>query len=206
MKTYKIVILGPPGSGKGTQAKMIAEKYGIEHISTGDIFRAKRGDGTELGNKIKELIDNGNFVPDDITIKIIEEKLGSIEGGYMLDGFPRTIPQAEALKGFADINMVIYIDVKDEVLVSRLSSRLMCKCGESYNKITKKPKKDNFCDKCNQELYQREDETPEVVQERLKIYKEKTEPLLDFYKDILVRVDGDQPINKVFEDIKKVLS
>lgn len=205
MKNYKIIILGPPGSGKGTQAKLIAERYGIEHISTGDIFRAKKNEDSELGRKIKELIDNGQFVPDDITIKIVEEKVESLENGYILDGFPRTIPQAEVLKTFSSIDYVIYIDVSQKTLVKRLSSRLMCTCGESYNRITKPPKVDNKCDKCKKDLYQREDEKPKVVNERLKVYKEKTKPLLKFYKDVLVKVDGEPDIPLVFEEIKKVL-
>jgi len=205
METHKIILLGPPGSGKGTQAKMIAENYNIEHISTGDIFRAKRNEDSELGRQIKNLIDNGQFVPDNITIQIVKEKLESKKEGYILDGFPRTVPQAESLKTFADINKVIYIDVKDDVLIKRLSSRLTCACGESYNKITKPPKKENTCDKCGKELFQREDEKPEVVAERLKIYMEKTSPLLDFYKDILVRVNGELDIPEVFEEIKKIL-
>ena len=205
MKNYKIIILGPPGSGKGTQAKLIAERYGIEHISTGDIFRAKKNEDSDLGRKIKDLIDNGKYVPDDITIRIVEEKIESLKDGYILDGFPRTIPQAEALKGFSDINYVVYINVSKKTLVKRLSSRLMCACGESYNKITKLPKVKNKCDKCGKDLYQREDEKPEVVAERLKVYKEKTKPLLKFYKEVLLKIDGEPDIPEVFEQIKKVL-
>lgn len=205
MKHYKIIIMGQPGSGKGTQAKMIAEHYSIEHISTGDIFRAKKQEDSDLGRKIKELIDNGQYVPDDITIKIVEEKLGSMKKGYILDGFPRTLPQAEALKKFSKISHVIYVDVSDETLIRRISSRLMCACGESYNTVTKPPKKKNTCDKCRKKLYQREDEKPEVVAERLKVYNEKTKPLLDFYKDVLVRIDGEPDIPEVFEQIKKAL-
>lgn len=205
MKNYKIIILGPPGSGKGTQAKLIAERYGIEHISTGDIFRAKKNEDSELGRKIKDLIDNGHYVPDDITIKIVQEKVEGLQKGYILDGFPRTIPQAEALKTFSNMDYVIYIDVSQKTLVKRLSSRLMCTCGESYNKVTKPPKVNNKCDKCNNDLYQREDEKPKVVKERLKVYKEKTKPLLKFYKDVLVKVDGEPDIPEVFEQVKKVL-
>lgn len=197
--------MGPPGSGKGTQAKLIAGRYNIKHICTGDIFRVKKNEDSDLGREIKGLIDNGRYVPDDVTIQIVKEKLESMKTSYILDGFPRTLPQAEALKRFADINYVVYIDVSDETLVKRLSSRLMCKCGESYNKITKPPKKENICDKCGTELYQREDEKPEVVAERLKVYNEKTKPLLDFYKDVLVRIDGEPDIPEVFEQIKKIL-
>ncbi len=205
MKNYKIIILGPPGSGKGTQAKLIAERYNIEHISTGDIFRAKKNEDSDLGRKIKELIDNGQYVPDDITIKIVEEKITNMKTGYILDGFPRTIPQAEALKTFSDINYVVCINVPKKTLVKRLSSRLMCTCGESYNKVTKPPKVKNKCDKCGKDLYQRDDEKPEVVAERLKVYKEKTKPLLKFYKKVLVKIDGEPDIPEVFEEIKKVL-
>jgi len=205
MKNYKIIILGPPGSGKGTQAKLIAERYNIEHVSTGDIFRAKKNEDSDLGRKIKELIDNGQYVPDDITIKIVEEKITNMKTGYILDGFPRTIPQAEALKTFSDVNYVVCIDVSKKTLVKRLSSRLMCTCGESYNKITKLPKVKNKCDKCGKDLYQRDDEKPEVVAERLKVYKEKTKPLLKFYKNVLVKIDGEPDIPEVFEEIKKIL-
>ena len=205
MKTYKMLIMGPPGSGKGTQAKLIAERYNIEHISTGDIFRAKSNEDSEMGRKIKELIDQGHFVPDDVTIQIVKEKLENMETGYILDGFPRTVPQAEELKNFADINQVVYIDVPEDILVNRLSSRLMCSCGESYNKITKKPKVENICDKCGKELYQRDDEKPEIVAGRLKIYREKTQPLLNFYKELLVKVNGEPDINQVFEEIKNIL-
>lgn len=197
--------MGPPGSGKGTQAKLIAKHYNIEHVSTGDIFRAKRNEDSDMGRKIKDLIDKGQFVPDDITIQIVKEKIETLERGYILDGFPRTVPQAETLKTFADINHVIYIDVSEEVLVKRLSSRLMCSCGESYNKITKKPKIENVCDKCGKELYQREDEKPEVVAERLKIYNEKTKPLLEFYQDMIIKINGELDISQVFEEIKKNL-
>ena len=205
MKIDKIIMLGPPGSGKGTQAKLIAGQYNLEHISTGDIFRKKKDEDSPLGNQIRELINNGKFVPDEITIQIIKEKLESTETGYILDGFPRTIPQAEALKTFADINKVLYIDVSDEVLIKRLSSRLMCSCGESYNKVTKLPKEENICDQCGKELFQREDEKPDVIAERLRIYQEKTKPLLEFYQDILVRIDGELDIPEIFENIKKIL-
>ncbi len=200
-----LILLGPPGSGKGTQAKLIAEKYGLEHISTGDIFRAKKDEDSELGKEIRELIDNGKYISDELTIKIVKEKLESLDKEYILDGFPRTELQAEKLKEFSEITHVIYIDVSEETLVMRLSSRLMCSCGESYNKITKKPKADNKCDKCGKELFQREDEKPEVVAERLKVYKEKTEPLLEFYKDVLIKIDGEPDILTVFKEIEEVL-
>lgn len=204
MKTYKIIIFGPPGSGKGTQAKLVAEHYKIEHISTGDIFREKSKEDTELGKKVKELIDNGRYVPDEVTIPIVKEKLKNLKG-FILDGFPRTVYQVEVLKTFAEINYVIYIDVSDETLVKRLSSRLMCSCGESYNKVTKPPKVSNKCDKCGKELFQREDEKPGIVAKRLKVYEEKTKPLLEFYKNILVKIDGEPSIAEVFKQIKKVL-
>lgn len=205
MKTYKIIIFGPPGSGKGTQAKLIAKHYGLEHISTGDIFRKIRKEDSELGRLVKSLIDNGQLVPDDVTTKIVEEKLKHMKKGYILDGFPRTIPQAKALREFADINYVIYLDVSDETLIKRVSSRLMCRCGESYNTITNPPKEENLCDKCGKELYQREDEQPKVVAKRLKVYNKNTKPLLEFYKDVRVKVDGEPDISEVFEEIKKVL-
>lgn len=205
MKKYKIIILGPPGSGKGTQAKLIAEHYGIDHVSTGDIFREKKKEDSELGRLVKELIDNGRLVPDDITIKIVEEKVKGLKKGYLLDGFPRTVPQAEALDKIDKLTHVLYIEVSEETLLKRITSRRVCECGESYHLIFNPPKEEGICNKCGKEIYQRVDDAEDKVKERLKEYDTKTKPLLDYYKKKLIKIDGELAISEIFEEIKKFL-
>lgn len=205
MKKYKIIILGPPGSGKGTQAKLIAEHYGIDHVSTGDIFREKKKEDSELGRLVKELIDNGRLVPDDITIKIVEEKVKGLKKGYLLDGFPRTVPQAEALDKIDKLTHVLYIEVSEETLLKRITSRRVCECGESYHLIFNPPKEEGICNKCGKEIYQRVDDAEDKVKERLKEYDTKTKPLLDYYKKKLIKIDGEPAISEIFEEIKKFL-
>ncbi|NPB09730.1 MAG: adenylate kinase [Thermodesulfobacteria bacterium] len=210
-----IVFLGPPGAGKGTQAKMIAEKYGIPQISTGDMFREHLSKGTELGKKAQEYMEKGQLVPDEIVLGMVEERLKQpdCEKGFILDGFPRTVPQAEALDKLLEkmgkkIDYAILIDVPDEELVKRLTGRRTCKkCGMMYHVIFKPPKEDNKCDACGGELYQRPDDNEETVRNRLKVYHEQTEPIISYYekKGVLHRIDGMGSIDEIFNRIVQVL-
>lgn len=211
----KIIMLGAPGAGKGTQAKKIADKYGIPHISTGDIFRANIKGGTELGMKAKSYIDQGQLVPDDVTIGMLLERISETDcaGGYVLDGFPRTIPQAESLtKALEDrgekVEYAIDVDVPDDEIVSRISGRRAClTCGATYHVATIPPKVEGICDACGEGLVLREDDKPETVQKRLEVYHSQTQPLIEYYKraGMLVSVDGTKGLNSVFEDISNVL-
>ena len=210
-----IILLGPPGGGKGAQAKKIVEKYGIPHIATGDILREAVAKGTELGKKAKEYMDRGELVPDEIVIGIVRERLKQpdCEKGFLLDGFPRTIKQAEALDEMLkelgkDIDAVIYIDVPEEEVVKRITYRRTCRnCGAVYHLIYAPPKEDNKCDKCGGELYQRDDDKEEVVRQRFKVYMENTAPLIEYYekKGLLYRVDGTKSIDEVFSQIDEIL-
>lgn len=185
----KIIMLGAPGAGKGTQAKMIAEKYGIPHVSTGDIFRANIKNGTELGMEAKKYMDQGQLVPDELTVKILLDRVAQddCKNGYVLDGFPRTIPQAEvldkALTELGDaIDFAIDVNVPDENIVKRMSGRRAClSCGTTYHIEHIPPKKEGICDKCGQELVLRDDDKPETVLNRLKVYHDQTQPLIEFY-------------------------
>ena len=211
----KIIMLGAPGAGKGTQAKMIAEKYGIPHVSTGDIFRANIKNGTELGMEAKKYMDQGQLVPDELTVKILLDRVAQddCKNGYVLDGFPRTIPQAEALDaGIGKINekmdYAIDVDVPDENIVNRMSGRRAClNCGATYHLISIPPKVEGICDRCGSEIVLREDDKPETVQKRLKVYHEQTQPLIDYYskKGVLAEVDGTQSMENVFNAIVDVL-
>ncbi len=211
----KIIMLGAPGAGKGTQAKMIAERYQIPHVSTGDIFRANIKNGTELGKQAKEYMDKGLLVPDELTVKILLDRVAQpdCKNGYVLDGFPRTIPQAEvldeALKNLGEsIDYAVNVEVPDENIVKRMSGRRAClKCGATYHIEHIPPKQEGICDTCGSELVLRDDDKPETVQNRLKVYHEQTQPLIDFYtaKGVLKTVDGTQPMEKVFEDITSIL-
>ncbi|WP_432626866.1 adenylate kinase [Brotaphodocola sp.] len=211
----KIIMLGAPGAGKGTQAKKIAEKYHIPHISTGDIFRANIKNGTELGMKAKSYMDQGQLVPDDVTIGMLLDRISQEDcaEGYVLDGFPRTIPQAESLtKALAErgesIDYAINVDVPDQAIVTRMAGRRAClACGATYHIVYNAPKKENVCDVCGEALVLRDDDKPETVQKRLTVYHDQTKPLIDYYgkAGILVTVDGTQDLNKVFEDIVSVL-
>ena len=212
----KIIMLGAPGAGKGTQAQMIAEKYGIPHISTGDIFRANIKNGTELGKKAKEYMDKGELVPDELTVQLLLDRVANedCKNGYVLDGFPRTIPQADVLdkeltKLGDKVDFAIDVDVPDENIVRRMSGRRAClKCGATYHIEHIKPKTEGICDKCGSELVQRQDDKPETVQNRLSVYHEQTQPLINYYnnKNILKTVDGTQDMQKVFEDIVGILN
>lgn len=210
-----IVLIGFPGAGKGTQADKIVEKYDIPHISTGDMFRAAISNGTELGLQAKSFMDNGSLVPDEVTIGIVRERLSQPDcnQGFLLDGFPRTIEQAEALDAIlADlgksIEHVVNIEVAKEDLVKRLTGRRICKvCGSSYHLIFNPPKEEGKCDKDGGELYQRADDNPETVNNRLEVNIKQSQPLLDFYaaKNVLTNINGDQEIGKVFADVDALL-
>lgn len=211
----KIIMLGAPGAGKGTQAKKIAEKYGIPHVSTGDIFRANIKGGTELGMKAKAYMDQGQLVPDDVTIGMLLDRISEADcaDGYVLDGFPRTIPQAEsltqALNGRNEkMDYAINVDVPDEAIVSRMSGRRACvKCGATYHIVYNAPAKAGVCDTCGEALVLRDDDKPETVQKRLTVYHDQTQPLIDYYEKagILVTVDGTKDLNEVFKDIVNLL-
>ena len=210
----KIIMLGAPGAGKGTQAKRIAEKYVIPHISTGDIFRANIKEGTELGMKAKEFMDQGLLVPDEVTIGMLLDRIKKEDcvNGYVLDGFPRTIPQAESLTKALEemgqkIDYAVDVDVPDENIVSRMSGRRACiTCGATYHVQFAPPKAEGICDKCGAELVLRDDDKPETVQKRLAVYHEQTQPLIDYYRraGVLVSVDGTQSMDQVFESIVKI--
>ena len=210
-----IVLMGLPGAGKGTQAEKIVEKYAIPHISTGDMFRAAIKEGTELGLKAKAFMDEGKLVPDEVTIGIVRERLSQDDcgKGFLLDGFPRTVPQAEALDQIlAELNRpvehTININVEKEELIARLSGRRICKaCGASYHLIFNPPAEEGKCDKDGGELYTRADDNPETVANRLEVNMNQAQPLLDFYeaKGILTNIDGQQDIAKVFADLDALL-
>jgi len=211
----KIIMLGAPGAGKGTQAKKIAERYRLPHISTGDIFRANIKEGTELGMEAKKYMDQGMLVPDELTVKILLDRVAKedCKNGYILDGFPRTIPQAEvldeALAKLGDkIDYAINVDVPDQNIVERMSGRRACvSCGGTYHIVYAPTKKEGICDVCGGELILRDDDKPETVQKRLTVYHEQTQPLIDFYqkKGILVEVDGTQEMADVFQAIVNIL-
>lgn len=211
----KIIMLGAPGAGKGTQAKMIAEKCGIPHISTGDIFRANIKNGTELGAKAKEYMDKGLLVPDELVCDLVVDRIqqADCEKGYILDGFPRTIPQAEALEAALNaieqkLDYAIDIDVPDENIINRMSGRRACVgCGATYHIVFNPTKVEGKCDVCGESLILRDDDKPETVKKRLDVYHTQTQPLIDFYsaRKVLVEVDGTQSMDKVFEDIMKIL-
>ena len=212
----KIIMLGAPGAGKGTQAKMIAEKYSIPHISTGDIFRANIKNGTELGKKAKTYMDAGQLVPDELVVDLVIDRFkeDDCKNGYVLDGFPRTIPQADVLdseltKLGDKVDYAINVDVPDENIVNRMSGRRAClKCGATYHIKHIPPKTEGICDKCGSELVLRDDDKPETVQNRLSVYHEQTQPLIDYYdkKNILKTVDGTKDMQEVFDNIVGILN
>ena len=213
--TMKIVMLGGPGAGKGTQAKMIAEKYSIPHISTGDIFRANIKEGTELGMKAKTYMDAGALVPDELVVDLVADRLtwDDTKEGFVLDGFPRTIPQAEALtKALADmgtaLDVALDIEVPDQVIINRMGGRRACvSCGATYHIVNIPPKTEGKCDKCGSDLILRDDDKPETVRNRLDVYHEQTQPLIDYYKgqNVLREVDGTVPMEDVFAAIITIL-
>ncbi|MBN1762093.1 MAG: adenylate kinase [Methanomicrobia archaeon] len=209
-----IVLFGPPGSGKGTQAKMLAERYGIPHISTGDILRENLKNQTKLGLEAKSYMDKGELVPDEVLIKIIQDRLSQPDcaSGFLLDGYPRTVPQADALSTILDemgkrLDFVLDVDVPDAELIKRLTGRRMCACGASYHILFNPPKQEGICDRCGKELYQRGDDKEEAIMNRLDVYKNQTQPLIEYYtnEDVMVTVNGAAGIPEVFDEICRLL-
>lgn len=210
-----IILMGLPGAGKGTQASKIIKKYPIPHISTGDMFRLAIKNGTELGNEAKSYMDRGELVPDEVTVGIVKERLSQSDAkeGFLLDGFPRTVEQAEALNRIMDeldtkIDRTINVEVPEEELMNRLTGRRICEvCGTTYHLVFNPPKQEGICDLDGGKLYQREDDNPETVANRLEVNIKQTAPLLDFYENqgVLVNVDGARDIDEVFNDIDEIL-
>jgi adenylate kinase len=211
----RIVLLGAPGAGKGTQAKKLIEKYGIPQISTGDILRKAVADGTPLGKEAKSYMDKGELVPDSVVIGLVKERLAQddCKKGFILDGFPRNTAQAETLDGvLAEMGMplqvALSVDVDLDILMKRLTGRRTCRgCGQMYNIYFGPPQKEGVCDKCGGELYQRDDDREETIRKRLEVYEAQTAPLIDYYqgKGILKRVNGEGDINKIFEEVCRIL-
>ena len=211
----KIIMLGAPGAGKGTQAKKIADRYQIPHISTGDIFRANLTEGTALGRKAKSYMDQGLLVPDELTLELIMDRFQNPDcaNGYVLDGFPRTIPQAEALtaaleKNGDSIDYAINVEVPDENIITRMSGRRAClACGATYHVVYAPTKEEGVCDRCGEKLVLRDDDKPETVKKRLDVYHSQTQPLIDYYtkQGKLAEVDGTQSVDAVFDAIVKIL-
>ena len=211
----KVIMLGAPGAGKGTQAKKLAAEYSIPHISTGDIFRANIKEGTELGKKAKAYMDAGQLVPDELVCDLVVDRIqqDDCKNGYLLDGFPRTIPQAEALDAAVEklgekIDYAVNIDVPDENIINRMSGRRACVgCGATYHVVYNPPKVEDVCDVCGKSLILRDDDKPETVKTRLDVYHAQTQPLIDYYagRGVLVTVDGTQNMDKVFSAIKDIL-
>lgn len=211
----KIIMLGAPGAGKGSQASRIAKEYQLPHISTGDIFRANLKEETELGKRAKSFMDKGELVPDNITIAMLLDRIHKedCKNGYILDGFPRTIPQAEALKEALakkdeKIDLALDVEASDELIIKRMAGRRTCPaCGAIYHIVTLPPKTEGICDRCGADLIQRKDDNEETVKNRLKIYHEVTEPLISYYKKegILEEIDGAEELDKVFEKVKRII-
>lgn len=206
----KLTILGPQGSGKGTQAQVIAKNLKIPHISTGDIFRENIKNDTELGKKVREYTNNGRLVPDEITTEIVKDRLSrdDCKSGFLLDGFPRNLKQARALDKFAELDLAIEVYISDDESVKRISGRRTCpKCSKVYHMVFNPPKSGEFCDDDNESLVVRDDDKPEKIRKRLEIYHDQTEPIIAYYieQDKHVKINGEQPIEKVTEDIEKAL-
>ncbi|KXA98400.1 adenylate kinase [candidate division MSBL1 archaeon SCGC-AAA259I09] len=203
-----ITIIGPPGGGKGTYSTRISDKYGIPHIATGDIFRSEVDEQSELGKKIEKYLEKGELVPDEIVNKVVRKRISEpdCKKGFVLDGYPRTFPQAKALEEMAELDLVINLDVSEEVIIERLSNRRICKsCGKIYNLKSLPPEKEGVCDQCGGELYQRPDDEPEVIRNRLKEYKKRTQPIIDFYREKGIVEDivfkEERPIEDAMKDI-----
>jgi len=206
----KLIFLGPPGAGKGTLAVRAVEILNIPQISTGSIFRAAIADGTPLGLKVKSIIDAGKLVDDETTIALVKERLAKddVKSGYILDGFPRTIPQAEALAAFSTVDKVINFDISDSGVLERLGGRRVCrKCGFNFHAVFNKPAKEGICDHCQGEIYIRDDDRPEAVQKRLEVYRAQTAPLIDFYREkgLLLDIDASTQIDETVVSFKKAM-
>lgn len=199
----RIILLGPQGSGKGTQAGLLSKKLNVPKITTGDILRDNEKEGTKLGKLASSYMNKGKLIPDETINKIVEERLNkeNCKKGFVLDGYPRNVKQAEMLKKMTDIDFVIEIAISDKEAIKRISGRRSCKCGEVYHISYNPSKVPETCDKCGSRLFQRDDDKEELVKKRLEIYHKETEPLTEFYKDKHIRIDGEQSIEKVFEDI-----
>lgn len=213
----RLILLGPPGAGKGVQAKLLCEKYGAPHISTGDIFREAIKADNDLGQKVRRFLDAGELVPDELVLEVVRDRLRTPDalGGFLFDGFPRTIAQAEALDRMLageelELDRVVHMKVSPEVILRRLTSRRVCRaCGAIYNVISMKPKREGVCDECHGELYQRDDDTEAVIRGRLEVYERQTAPLLDYYgqKGMVVSVEsGREDPNETFADVVRMLS
>ncbi len=204
----RIVLLGPPGSGKGTQAERLEDELGFVRISTGDLLREAVRNQTELGKQAKGFMDKGQLVPNELVIGLMKEKIDKLEGGYILDGFPRTVEQADVLESITSIDHAINLDVDDEELVSRLTKRRSCpECNAVFHLLYKKPQTEGVCDRCNGELYQRSDDSEDTVRNRLNVYRESTFPLIDFYekRGVLRNIDGIGDIDDIFQAIEALL-
>ena len=200
----KLILLGPPGAGKGTHASFISEKLQIPQISTGDMFREITKENSELGIKVKKLIDAGTFVPDDVTFEIVKQRLQKpdCKNGFILDGFPRNVRQAKMMEGKIKIDKIILFDAPDDFIVERLSGRIVCsKCGAIYHVKNIIPKKEGICDKCGGKIIQREDDKPETVKKRLETYHKLTEPLLEYYKGKITTFDGKKNLKEVQKEL-----
>ncbi len=205
-----LIFLGPPGAGKGTMAVKASQEYAIPHISTGDLFRSAIKNQTDLGLQVKSIIDSGGLVPDSLTVEIVKERLaqGDTERGYILDGFPRTIGQAKALKAMSRVDKVINFLPTDEVILERLSGRLVCRgCGATYHATFMPPKKEGVCDACGGELYTRKDDTEEAIKNRLAVYKEQTQPLIKHYTEegLIINLPASEGPDEVFANLKAFL-
>ncbi|MBN2551557.1 MAG: adenylate kinase [Spirochaetales bacterium] len=205
-----LIFLGAPGAGKGTLATLLSREYGIPQISTGDLFRAAVKEGSELGNKVKGIMEKGELVPDSLTVELVRQRLAKADagGGYILDGFPRTIVQADALAGFEQIDHVINFEIDDQLVIRRLSGRRVCRsCGAIYHVDNMPPKVEGKCDRCGGELYIRDDDKIDSIKNRLRVYKEQTEPLIAYYRDkgLLREIDSSRSPQHSLEQIKGIL-
>lgn len=203
-----LVLLGGPGAGKGTQAEKLVEDRELNHLATGDILREEVDKETELGLEAKKYMNRGDLVPDELVVNMVQKKINR-DKGYLFDGFPRTIDQGEALKEVVDLDLVLYIKIDSKEAVRRLAARRVCSdCGRIYNKNFKKPQQEGVCDECGGELYQRDDDRPEVIRDRFETFLDETAPLIDYYLDmgLLVEIDGEQEPDAIYEEVKDSLA